>query len=801
MLRNYLTIAYRNFRRRPGYTFINSFGLAVGLACCILIAMYVRDEMSYDDFHPHADRIMLISTTHGDYPSPNTPFPLAVALEREAPGVAATARTARTLWTTSETISRDGNQFFEEEDVFHAGPSFFEMFNLPFVQGTPQHALLEPNTAVISTELAAKYFPEENPIGQTLHIETPRRGEESGYRYRIIGVARSSENSYLDFDAVLSLSTLGYTVSEDTWRDFGFQTFALLEEGATEETLDEQARQLAVRQFGEETPTTFSALPLTELYFSDFVSPEGFKGKWRYIYLFGAVAIFILLIACVNYVNLATARAAQRAREVGVRKTVGASRGQVARQFLGESVLLSGGAFLLAMLLAWFALPGFNHLFDMEMTFSEAGADWFLLLTAVTLGIGLLAGCYPAFYLSSFEPTKVLKGHCGGGGSGAWLRRGLVVVQFTIAVALLAGTAIIYQQLRFIQQNDLGFSGEQVILVDAPSEGNDAFKRAVAAHPGIVSATVTGTVPGHMSAGVNLHPYQVTTETHADTSQTLRFSIAVVDYDYLETLEIDLVAGRTFSRTRPADEQRAYLINETAARQLGWTPEEAVGKPFKPNADEESSFGAVIGVVEDFHTESLHEAIQPVVLSLHAFPWLGAPNRLAARLAPDAIQAGLRHIEEVRARFTDEPFEYTLLDEEFAAMYREERRLGQVFGGFAAIAILLACLGLFGLAAYAAERRTKEIGIRKVLGAPISSIVALLSKDFLKLVLIAFVIAAPVAYFAMQKWLQEFAYHIELGVGVFMFAGGLAVAIALATVSYQAIRAALADPVNALRSE
>ena len=786
MLRNYLLIAYRTLKRRKGYAFINVFGLAVGLACCILIAMYVQSELSYDDFHEHADR--LVAVAGGSF-GLATPYPLADALESELPSV---ERAVRMMWPGSGEVSRDGQSFTEEDGVFHAGADFFELFSFPFVRGTPRGALSAPNTAIISEELAAKYFPDDNPVGQTLTIDD--RGQHT---YRITGVARSRGDSYLDFNAVLSFSTLDYAATHaDAWGASMFVTFALLTDGTRIATFNEQAEALVKRHRGEDTKTRFSAQPLSGLYLSDLVTRDGFRGKWRYIYLFGAVAIFILLIACVNYVNLATARATQRAQEVGVRKSIGASRGQVARQFIGESILLSAGAFILGVLFAKVALPGFNELFGTQLTFGDAGPPFFLLLAGATGGVGLLAGCYPALYLSAFEPTRVLKGHTDRGRSGAWLRKGLVVVQFSIAVALLVGTAVVYEQLHFTQQKDLGFDGEQVVLVDAPSEGRDAFKHEVASHLGITSASLTSAVPGRFRLTLALRPNEITSESTIDSSKVFRFLPTVVDFSYLETLKIDVIAGRGFSRDHASDVERAYVLNETAVEQLGWTAKEAVGKPLLLSAD-----ARVVGVVEDFHTTSLHSEIQPVVMHMQNFESGWSPTMLAVRLSPSAIQEGLRHIEQQHKRFSDEPFEYSFLDNEFDEMYRTEQRLGQVFGGFAGIAILLSCLGLFGLSAYMAERRTKEIGIRKVLGANITSIVALLSGDFLKLVLIAFIIAAPAAYFLMQKWLEDFAYRIELGPWLFVGAGGLAVLIALATVSFQAVRAALTDPVVALRTE
>ncbi len=796
MLKNYLKIAWRNLKRHKGYTFINLFGLAVGVACCILIALYVRDELSHEDFQQNADRIMVMGSKYigfGDgQPSLSTPYPLAGALKQEAPVV---ENAIRALWPGSGEVSIDDQTFQEEEGVFHAEEGFFDMFSFPIIEGAPEHALRERNTAVISEKLAKKYFPDENPVGKTIYAK-----ERGKHAYRIVGVAKSHDNSYLDFNAVLSFSTLDYANTHaDAWGASMFQTYVLLNKNVDSKTFLNQVESVEDAHLGEKRYKSFVAQPLPGLYLSDMVSSDGFHGQWRYIYIFGAVAIFILLIAFVNYVNLATARAAQRTKEVGVRKTTGATRFQLMGQFLGESVLMSAIAYVLALAAAQLALPVFNHIFGMELSYADASIGWFLLLGLATLGVGVLAGSYPALYLSAFKPAHVLKGDGQRGGSGSWLRKGLIVVQFVVAIALIIGTAVVYRQLAYVQQKDLGFEGEQVVITEIPQDGTDALLHEVLKQPGVATASITNGVPGRFRLTISRKANQLSSETRADTTKDISLHPVVVDYGYFKTLGLTMAAGRTFSKERTSDESRGYILNEKAAEAFGWSPEDAIGKSISL-----SGGGEVIGVVKDFNITSLRKPIEPVILKASKFKSISSSNMLAARLRSGAIQKGLRQVEQVRSQFTDEPFTYSFLDEDFAKMYRTEQRLGQVFGGFggfAGIAILLACLGLFGLAAFAAERRTKEIGIRKVLGATITNIVSLLSKDFLKLVAIGFVIAVPIAWYAMHKWLADFAYKIEIGPGIFLLAGAAALLIALLTVSGQSIKAALANPVDSLKSE
>jgi putative ABC transport system permease protein len=569
-------------------------------------------------------------------------------------------------------------------------------------------------------------------------------------------------------------------------------TFAQLEEGASPEAFERQVASLAKAHLGEDTKSRYFSLPMTELYLSDLVSVEGFRGEQRYIYIFGVVALFILLLACVNYVNLSTARSAQRAKEVGVRRTVGAGRFQVARQFLGESVLLTLGAFVLALVLARAALPVFNHLTDKELSLFAGHAGFTLLLLGVALAVGLLAGAYPALYLSSFRPTDVLHGGQARGRRGARLRKGLVALQFAVAVVLIAATGVVYQQLRYTQTKDLGFAEEQVVSMNiSEARGQyEAVKRAFTRHPAVQNVAASDGMPGsyHMRYGF------VPDSTRPDDSMLAH--IVEVDSDYFETLGIDLVAGRSFSPKRATDDTSAYVLSEATARELGWGTPVGRDMPFMRRG------GTVIGVVEDFHFTSFRKEISPVIFMVNRDPDEPASySTVAVRFQPGQTDAVLSHLEDTWTQFSEEPLDYTFLDQAFAEMYRTERRLGQVFTAFALVAVLIACLGLYGLAAFAAERRSKEIAIRKTFGASTRQIVALLSKQFLMLVGVGFVLGTPVAWYGMSRWLEDFAYRIDLSPWLFAAAGLVALVVAMGATCWQALRAARTNPAQTLKDE
>jgi putative ABC transport system permease protein len=794
MFRNHLKVALRTLWRERGYTAINVIGLAVGLGCCLLVALFVREELSYDAFHDGGERVLFIAAEDAGGGSVQagmaTPYPLAGALEQDLPLV---ARAGRVLWPGDGEVRVGNEPYSTEEGVYHADGAFFDLFSFPVVAGDTTGLLEAPNTAVVTPGFAEKHFSGEDPVGKT--FTSSRYGE---HEYTVVAVARSRENSYLDFNALLSFSTLGFEQSHGSmWGARMFLTFARLRPGASPDAFAEELNGLARRHLGEERRVGFAAQPVGGLYLSDLVSVDGFQGDWRYVYLFASIALIILVLACVNYANLMTARAARRAREVGVRRAVGGTRAHLAGQFLLEAVLVAGGAYALALGMAGAALPAFNQLFGTDLALDGGALGLVGLLGGGAALSGLAAGAYPALYLSAVRPAEVLRGSTAEGPSGAGLRKGLVVFQFAVAVALLIATGIVLQQLRYAQEKDLGFSGEQVAVLDPPDARAEAFAKEALGAASVPSASVAQAVPGGFNLTLGVSAGSLTDSAGVDPDESVRVHPAVVDTGYVETLGLEVIAGRPFDPSRRADREEAKLINETAARALGWTPDEAIGRSFSPN----DTPGRVVGVVADFHTASLREPIKPVVLQLRPIQGMSGGKKVAVRLASGRVTAGLDHLRRVWARMSDQPFTYSFLDQTFAELYRTERRLARVFGVFAGLAVFIACLGLLGLAAYAAQRRRREVAIRKVLGATARQIVGLLSRDFLGLVGLAFLVGAPLAYVAMQRWLADFAYRVDVGPGVFAGALAAATAVALVAVSTQALRAAWTDPADAIRRE
>ena len=799
MLKNYLTTAVRRLKRKPLYLFINVMGLALGMACCLLVGLYIQDELAYDSFHESG--VVIFGNDDELWGrSIATPYPLGRVLEADLPDI---VKTVRTRGGFAMDVKHES--FSSKRAVLIADPSFFEVFSFSLIRGAPETVLDSPDAAVITRSTAAAYFGSEDAIGKTLTFE--RWGQVNTVTVR--GVADDvPTRSTIQFDMVVSTAILPeQSRPENGWGMSAFKTYGLLADGASVDAVQSKIPGILETHIEEREPPTIFALPLSSYYLSDLYSTSGFRGQLRYLYIFGSIALFVLLSAAINYVNLVTAQAAERMREIGVRKTLGAGRGQLMRQFLGESVMVAGLAFAVALALASLALPVVNTLFEKELALNAGIFGLVMVLVGLSiLVVGVGAGAYPAFVLSRFRPNQVLRGnggHAGPGGSS--LRQSLVVAQFAVSVFLIVGTAVVYQQLQFVQEKNLGFEGEQVVAIDLPPGDrvwgmrSDLVDRA-AAHAGVLSATVSDALPSGYRIRLADKPqsWSAQARTELPEGESVSLAPAVVDAGYVETLGLNVIAGRAFSEERDAETTSAYVLNETAARLLGWTPEEAVGMPFTSDALE----GEVIGVVEDFHIESLHEEISGVFLQQHyAEGWAGAP-RLIARLAPGAATAALDHLRREMQRLSpDDPFDYRFLDDVFHEMYVMEMKLGRIFTTFAALAILIACLGLFGLSSYAVEARTKEIGIRKVLGATASGIAASISTDFLRLVLIGFVVASPLAYLAMQRWLDDFAYRIEIPVWSFVLAGAASLLIALLSVGYQAISAALRNPVESLRYE
>ena len=801
MLKNYLTLTLRMLRKHPGYTAINVFGLAVGLACCLLIVLFVRDERSYDRFHEKADRIVrvtqhLSNTRQGEVRWALAPDPMAEALATDFPEIEQTAR----IGVNRNKLVQYGDTRLYEDGFAFADPALFDLFDFPVLQGDPATSLTRPFTVFLSESTARRYFGADDPLGKLLTLDNQ-------YTFEVTGVfADLPENTHLAFDFVASRESI-YAMGQERgdWY-YNALTYLLLPDAAAG-ALEAKLPVFARKHLGEETSRGFSLLPLTaiHLYAADVTGDVKPQGDIRYVYLFAAIALLILAIACINYMNLATARAAMRAREVGVRKVVGAGRGQLIRQFLSESVVLSLIALAGALALVEALLPLFNTLMARSLDFDlTENLQLLVLLAAAVLFVGIAAGSYPALFLSAFRPARVLKGDLRTGTSGA-LRKGLVVFQFGVSVALIACTVIIQQQMHFVQQQRPGFDEAQIVsistrggmvgrsgLLNGLKEQYDAFKTALLQLPGVEHVATTASLMG--AAEISFLKGENFEGGIPDDNEEggLVMDGFRVDYDFFETMGLDFVAGRPFSEAFPSDAETSIIINETAARKLGW--DDAVGKWMQPDEQRVT----VIGVVKDFHYKTHKAAIEPMYLRLTT----EAANFVIAKLRPDDLPGTLASIEAVWDRMVPAlPFRYSFLDDEFDALYRAEQRLGQLFGTFACLAIVVACLGLFGLAAFTAEQRTKEIGVRKILGASVPGLVVLLSKDFIRLLGIAFLLACPVAYFGMQRWLEDFVYRIELSAQIFLVAGLLALLVAVLTVSYQAVKAALTNPMKSLRYE
>ncbi len=791
MIKNYLTIALRALKRRKGYAFFNIAGLAIGFAACLVIGLYLRHETSYDEFHEKAERIFRVNMKSGDLGASGRIAANAVQpIAERFPEVVDYVR----LYPSGEIIV-SGSEPVAEDAFYYADPSFFDIFSFSLEKGNPRTALTEPNTVVLTEETATRYFSEENALEKTLELR-------DGTILRVTGVLEDvPSNSHLQFDLLASFSTLPAPESEyQSAMGYQSHTYFLLAEPAAAQHLNRKLSNMLSTESEGGMDEAYNWLgfaiegmevqlqPITAIhlqpFFGGMIQPVNSAST---LYIFGCIALFVLLLACVNYINLSTARAAQRAKEVGMRKVVGAGRAQLARQFLGEAVITTFAAGLLALLLARILLRGFNALMRLELQFAYFGdASLLGLLIGVLLLVSLLAGGYPALVLSRFRPAEVLKGSSRGKIGGAGLRKGLVVFQFAVSIVIVVGALVAHSQIRFMDDMPRGYETEAIVSIPLPSgvqEQAETLKREVMRLPGVESASLAqGSPMSYFKLSVEYEGEEISVKSIA------------ADADYLETMRMTLVAGEGFTEQAASDSIMAVIANETAAKIFSLYDD--VSEPLTVNL----AYGEqrLAGIVSDFHSGSFREPTGPMVI----YSWPRRQNTLVLRLDQARIGTALPALERTWEQFTaNVPFTYHFLDESLAQMYRNEARLANLSTAFAFLAILIACFGLFGLAAFAAEKRTKEIGIRKVLGASVPKLVGLLSKDFLKLVFVAFLIAAPLAYFAMQKWLEDFAYRIELGPWLFLGAGILVVLIALGTVSYQAVRAALADPVEALRNE
>lgn len=805
MLNHYYRVALRHLRRHKLFSSINVVGLALGMACCLLIVRFVQDELAYDRFHKQADRIYRL-TREATYPDEvkqwaNTAAAPGPALEAEFASVEESVRFMRSH--PRRVLVGRGEQRFYEDNVLWADASVFDVFSYPLLRGDPATALVEPFTVVLTQAMARKYFGDADPIGQTLSIRGFTEND-----YTVTGILGDiPAQTHLPFDLLASLSgeMSLYPMlfaGEGQWTNSLCYTYVMLREGASLDALEARLADFARRHMGAYAASRgfepgFHLEPLTDIHLrSDVGQQWEAGGSLSSLYLFAMIGAFILVIACINYMNLATARASQRAREIGMRKVAGASRLQLIRQFIGEAVFYTLLAFVLAVVFAELLVPVLNDLTGKALAVDHLqDAPFAALLLALSIGVGVLAGSYPAFVLSAFRPVDVLKGRPAGPRGGQGLRKGLVVFQFALSSMLIAGTLVIYRQLDYMRGQDLGFDREQVVVMpirgEAMRAGYETIKEALRRHPGVMGVTAAAGVPGDL----RLIDRFTVRPAGGDESQQRPMYVVGVDHDFIEVMGLDLVTGRGFSRDFPTDVAEAFVINEAAARALGW--DDPVGRRLTLE-EGDGKTATVVGIVKDFHLASLHQEVEPAVLHI----WPQRLTSLAVRLGANDMEGVLGFLEaEWRRHVPGEPFEYFFLDEHFSRQYASEVRLGKIFGYFALLAVCIACLGLLGLVAFMVERRRKEVGVRKVLGASVASITALLVREFVLLVLVALPLAIPLAYVGMDRWLEHFAYRIELSAGIFLAAGLIALLVALAAVSGQAVRAALADPVRTLRYE
>ena len=807
MFRNYFKIAFRNLVKNKFYTSINILGLAFGLATCLLILLYVIDEQNFDRYNENAKRIYRVNNeakfgnNHLDLAVSNAA--MGPTIIREFPQVEQYTR----IQPFGSFLVKKGSQDMREIKVAFADSTLFEVFTLPMISGDPKTALRDPRSLVITERMAQKYFGRSDVRGENLLINNRNN-------YKITAVIKNiPEQSHFNFDFFVPMVE-NESSRDNNWLSQNFNTYIVLKKDADPKKLEPGLNKMMSRYIGPQlkaimnlSMTDFektggflrcSLMPVEEIHLhSAKIGELGANGNIQFIYIFAAIAGLILLIACVNFMNLSTARASSRAKEVGVRKVLGSLRKNLIQQFITESVLMSFIALIIAISLAFLLLPYFNQLAGKKIqTFGLFQPLMLLSFFVLMVIVGILAGSYPAFYLSSFQPIKVLKGKLSGGFKGSSLRNVLVVFQFSISVMLIVGTIVIFNQLNFIRNQDIGYNRNQILVLhgtDVLMDRTESFKNELLQIPGVVNATVTGYLPVNGYRGKNtLFP-----SVSFDPKDGISLELWNIDDNYIPTLDIKMLEGRNYSKQFPTDSS-GIIINEAAAKFIGgkellnkslYRVDDVINKKIREYH--------IIGVIKNFNFNSLHEIVTPMALVLQK-----EAGSMAIRIKTKEAYPLIAQIKDKwKSMVPGQLFDYTFMDDEFNELYAPEQRTGQLFITFAVLAILIGCLGLFGLVTYAAEQRTKEIGIRKVLGASVANIAGMISKDFLKLVIISWLIAFPLAWYAMNKWLQEFAYRISISWRVFAAAGLFALIIALLTISSKAIRAAVANPAKSLKSE
>src|ERR1017187_434035 len=811
MIKNYFKIAWRNLVKYKFISFINLFGLTVGLTCCLLITTYILNELSYDRYNKNAKNIYRVTRTFNNeegvvslYLSTVSP-PFGYYFPTEFPEIQKMTR----LLNNGTTPLKYEDKLINEPDVYFADENLFDVFTLDVVKGNPKTALKDPFSIMITEEVAKKYFGNEDPMNKVLRANDQ-------FDVKVTGIYKPFPvNSFMHTGVLVSFNTLidsavyGEENLRKNWGNNSFFTFLVLPDHYDPKKMIARFpafldTHMSLDQYSGKQASKFTSLGLQKLTDIHLYSHTDYEaepnGDISRVYIFSAIAFFILLIACINYMNLSTARSALRSKEIGIRKVIGARKKELIFQFLSESVIISWAAIVMAFICLYFSLPWLNRISGQQLS-TTILMKWQILL-AVFLApfiIGILSGIYPSLFMSSFQPVQTLKGLFKVRGSSISFRKVLVVAQFAISIVLIITTIIVFQQLRYMQETSLGYDKEHIITIPYSNFLNnqyESFRNELLQNASIKDVARSSRIPtGRLLDGSDASV--LSGDSMAPVETDIRFVAA--DYDFIPTYGVHIVAGRNFSRSYGTDTINS-ILNESAVRAIGWkSPQDAIGKDFKYM----QFTGKVVGVIGDFHFESLKHKIVPIVLMNPATtPKQSFFNSLSIKVAGNNIPGALASVEKTWKKYLPEiPYQYTFLDEIFATLYESEHRQITIFTVFACIAIFIACLGLFGLSAFAITQRVKEIGVRKVLGANVRSIVTLLSKDFLKLVMIASVIAFPIAWYAMTHWLRDFAYRINIHWWVFVLSAILALMVALATVSFQAIKAAVANPVKSLRTE
>ncbi len=809
MLQNYLKITLRTMLHNKSYSIINILGLSIGVACCLMLALYIQDEWSYDQHHKDLANIYRINSHfEGEKGLDNlgtTSPPIAMAMKDEIPEIETTARMVNPPGVAQNLIKYEDNLFYET-DGYIADSTIFDILTYEFVQGNPKKALTEANSVAITETIAHKIFGSESALDKMISISQGGAAAE----YKITGVYKSDKKSVYKVNFFISATSssdwANYLRSENAQGEWAGQNFmpafVKLKSGQSEEETEKKMNQVLIKHGAEDMKAlgiskTLTLEPVKDLYLKSEIDKSP---RITYLYVIASIALFILLIACINFMNLSTAKATKRANEVGLRKVMGAFRSSLIRQFMGEALVIVLISILISVVMVQTALPIFNQLTDKSISFGSENVLYFAVtLAIITIATGIIAGSYPALYLSSFQPAEVLKGKSALGNASSLLRRSLVVFQFMIAIVLVCGMVIITQQLNYMQEKDLGFDARAKIVLplrtESAKKSYESLKKELEKESFVKTVSATEYIPGSMIwSDMNFY----SSGGSMDNANLIRRN--TIDQGYLEMMNIKIIAGRSFNDNRASESSKKLIVNRTAAKRFGLEPDKIIGQPLFFDWQGKKYDFEVIGVMEDYHQTSLKEEIYPTLFEL-----ADSTNQFAFMMISvntEDFKSSVSSIEEKwKTLVIDTPFEYSFLDENIQKQYDEDRKVSNIITSFTFIAMFISCLGLYGLSTFMAERRFKEIGVRKVMGASVNQIVGLMSTEFIKLVIIALIIAIPIAWYGMTQWLEGFAYKVPISIMVFVYAGAVALLIALLTVSFESIKAATVNPVKSLRNE